>query len=332
MKQKGQAQGRAFALIVANGANLLKQKINFKEGFMNKELTVKQTTEAIDYTSREVIDLLKQTVAKGTTDLELKLFVEQIKATGLNPFKKEIWCIVVPAKPANGSYRGRDREVQMMTGVNGFYQIANSDPTYDGLEHGLVGPTGEYLSLGYPKDDYIGAWTRVYIKGRRVPQEEVAFLSEYDKGYGNWKTMRRIMIIKCADSLALRKALPQKLNGLYTSEEMPSEYQAEVVKDVSFDSNGKPDNGTRQILDKGLLKTADELEQEDKPHDPDELLGFGKHRAQKWCEVNRQYLEWLVAQHQPRFSLRALAELERRDSFTEDPLPDYFEQQEGRAE
>jgi len=179
--------------------------------------------EIVNYEDKKVLATIRDTVAIGATDSEFGMFVGFCKATGLNPFKKEIWFI-----KANG-------RVQMMTGINGFHAIANSHSEYDGIESGLVGKGGEYLSATYPGNDFIGAWARVHRKDRKLPIEGVAMLSEYDKGHGNWKTMRRVMINKCAESVALRKGFPQQLGGLYTEEEYqpdarPIEEAAVVVE------------------------------------------------------------------------------------------------------
>jgi phage recombination protein Bet len=168
--------------------------------------------EIVNYEDKKVLQTIRETVAIGATDSEFAMFIGFCKATGLNPFKREIWFIKV-----NG-------RVQMMTGINGFHAIANSHPEYDGIESGLVGKGGEYLSATYPGNDFIGAWARVHRKDRKLPIEGVAMLSEYDKGHGNWKTMRRVMINKCAESVGLRKGFPQQLGGLYTD----AEYQPEA--------------------------------------------------------------------------------------------------------
>lgn len=167
---------------------------------------------AVNYSDPSVVQTIRETVAIGATDAELAMFLELARATGLNPFKREIWFIKAGGRP------------QIMTGINGFHAIANRSVQYDGIESGLISPTGELVSAAYPNADYIGAWCRVHRKDRRVPTEGIAMLNEYDKGQGNWSRMRRVMINKCAESIALRKAFPQELGGLYTAEEMPLEF------------------------------------------------------------------------------------------------------------
>lgn len=184
----------------------------------------------VNWENPEVIKALKQTLAQGLTDAEFMLYAEHCKATRLNPFKKEVWAVKGKSYTNN---RGEHVEgkLQIMTGINGFFAIANSNPLFDGEESGLIDPSGDYKSQAYPGDNFIGAWCKVYRKDRRVPIEGVAMLSEYDKSTdpkysqgGIWRSMKRVMIIKCAQSVALRKSFPQELNGLYTAEEMPPEF------------------------------------------------------------------------------------------------------------
>ena len=174
--------------------------------------------ELIKYEDKQVTATLKQTVAAGLTDAEFSLFVQFCQGTGLNPFKKEIWAIKAGGR------------LQLMTGINGFRAIANNHQNYDGIEIGLIGKGGEYLPAAYPGGDYIGAWSKCYRKDRKIPTEGIAMLADYDKSFGNWKTMKRVMIMKCAESVALRQAFPQQLNGLYTPDEMPQEFSEVTVK------------------------------------------------------------------------------------------------------
>ena len=163
--------------------------------------------EKINYTDDKTLGILKNTVAKGTTTEEFELFRQFCMATGLNPFKKEIWCI-----KAGGA-------VQMLTGINGFYTIANRNPLYDGIETELVEANGKIVK----------SISKVYRKDRSRPQIAEAHWEEYNKGHGNWKTMPRVMLNKCSEAMALRKAFPQELDGLYVEEEMPGRYENPVV-------------------------------------------------------------------------------------------------------
>lgn len=165
----------------------------------------------IDFGKAEVIRTLKATVAAGLTDPEFAIFAEHCKSTGLNPFKKEVWAIKAGGR------------LQVMTGVAGFMSIANSHPEFDGMEVGLIDEKGGYQPLTYT-EKFVGAWCKVHRKDRKFPAEAVAMLKEYKKSTPIWAQMERVMIAKCAKSVAIREAFPQELNGLYAQEEMPPEY------------------------------------------------------------------------------------------------------------
>lgn len=205
----------------------------------------------IDYKDNHVLKVLKHTVAKGATDAEFALFVEYCKSTKLNPFKKEIWFI-----------KAGDR-LQLMTGINGYWTIANDHPAFDGAEGGLIDKDGNWTK-SVPGNDFIGAWCRVYRKDRKYPMEGEAMMADYNSGVGLWKHKPRIMIKKVAESIALRKAFAQELGGLYTAEEMPATYanKAVVTEDIVFE---KVDEKTGEVLEKKYPET---LEEDDIPWAP----------------------------------------------------------------
>ena len=64
---------------------------------MNKLPTTKneQKIAAISDLSDEQVAIIKNTVAKGTTDIELAYFIQVAKSYDLNPFKKEVWSLLI---------------------------------------------------------------------------------------------------------------------------------------------------------------------------------------------------------------------------------------------
>lgn len=181
---------------------------------MTKDITV-TTSVLIDYKDKTVVSTLKATVAQNLTDAEFLLFIEHCKSTRLNPFKREVWAIKTKDKHGN-------ERLQIMTGINGFLQIANDHPMYDGM-------TVEVDSDERPTK----AICKVYRKDRKYPAEGVALLKEYGKNTPIWQQMPRVMLTKVAKSIALRESFPQQLNGLYTQEEMPAEYAEPIAVPAS---------------------------------------------------------------------------------------------------
>ena len=169
---------------------------------MTKELTITNNTPTLD-----MLNALRNSVAPGLTDAEFQLFGEIVRSTGLNPITKEVWAIKAGGR------------LQLMTGINGFLKIANSHPQYDGME----------VEYEWDGKNLLAATAKVYRKDRRFPSVATAYMAEYAKPTPIWKQMPSVMLAKCAKSLAIREAFIQELGGLYTAEEMPSNYSQAVI-------------------------------------------------------------------------------------------------------
>lgn len=279
--------------------------------------------QGLNFSNPEVIKTLKSTVAKDLTDSEFLLFAEHCKGTALNPFKREAWAIKVGGR------------MQLMTGINGYFTIANRHDQFDGYEEGYVSKDGQELPDTYAGNDYIGAWCKVYRKDRRMPAKGVAFMAEYNKGHGNWKSMPRVMILKCAESIALRKAFPQELNGTYTAEEMPPEFDIKDDKGGSGNSGApavviadelpKPKEKTMydRVIDRNTERWNEERE---KQWTGEDVMDFGKHKGKKWSEVSADYIEWLFQNTKGEKGIKAGFEIHRREEAQQQVFSDINEQ------
>ena len=167
----------------------------------------------ISYTPDQ-IDLIKRTVAKGATDDEFALFLGQCKRTGLDPFLRQIHAV----KRWDAK---QQREVMaIQTGIDGYRLIAERTGCYVGSDE----PVYDREDGPHPNKATVTVWK--LVGGQRVPFSASARWAEYVQttkdGRPNrfWQQMPYHMLAKVAESLALRKAFPQDLSGVYTDDEM----------------------------------------------------------------------------------------------------------------
>jgi phage recombination protein Bet len=134
-------------------------------------------------------------------DIELLLHISQ--KTGLDILQKQIYAVE----------RGGATTIQ--TSIDGFRLIAERTGKYaPGKES-----TFEYDSKGelvkatsfIKKQTEDGIWHEVSVS---------AFMKEFNANSPFWKKMPHVMLSKVAEAAALRRAFPDTLGGLYTSEEM----------------------------------------------------------------------------------------------------------------
>lgn len=172
----------------------------------------------------EQIETIKSIYCKGASDDEFKVFLYTCQRTGLDPFARQVY------------YIKRGNQMTIQTSIDGYRLVADrtgryapgQEPSFVHDAHGKLLSATAYIK----KRTSDGTW---HIVPATAHFEEYVQVFQ-GKPSGLWQKMPRTMLAKCAEALAIRKAFPAELSGIYTKEEMDQadSVEVEVVKSIEY--------------------------------------------------------------------------------------------------
>lgn len=162
---------------------------------------------------------LRQIGLTDATEGDLALFFHYAQKTGLDPFSRQIYMI--------GRWSKDGTKYTIQSSIDGLRIIAQRSGEYAGQTPPMwCGADGQWVDVWLADTPPVAAKVGVYRAGFAEALVAVARLDSYmpktkdGKPSGMWGTMPDVMLAKVAESLALRKAFPNDLSGIYTTEEM----------------------------------------------------------------------------------------------------------------
>lgn len=185
--------------------------------------------------SKQELSLIHDTVAPGTTPTEFQFYMYQARMRKLNPLLGQIYCVM--RKTWNADKNQYDRNMTVQVGIDGYRLIAQRTGEYcgqagpfwigkDEVKDGKVIKKAEWSDVWNEDTVPVAAKVGVWRTGFADPVWGVAKYSEYVQRSNKsgqptkmWKTMPTGQLAKCAEALALRKAFPEALSGIYTNDE-----------------------------------------------------------------------------------------------------------------
>jgi phage recombination protein Bet len=176
--------------------------------------------------------LVKRTVAPNATDDQLAMFLHDCQRRGIHPLDK-----LIVFTNAGGKYTPITTIDYMRSRAAESGEMAGSDDAVFADEG--TKPTS--------------ATVTVYrlTSGTKYSYTATARFHEYYRNTPTWNHMPHTMLAKCAEALALRKAFPHQLAGLYTREEMQQAMKEDELDTARNELD--PEEMLRQAAESGWL-------------------------------------------------------------------------------
>lgn len=199
---------------------------------MNAGAVVERSSSAVGFSPNQAeIDLIRETVCpRGISEAQFRLFVAIARNLGLNPLKRQIYAL--PFKERADS----DNEPRLIVhvGIEGYRSAAARRGTYQGTcNERLLVKTADGTLCTVPHAEYdpethiriVSATVGVRHADFPAPVEGTALFQSYAQFYNGkpsraWARMPDVLLLKCAEALAHRKASPDTFEGTYVTEEV----------------------------------------------------------------------------------------------------------------
>lgn len=169
--------------------------------------------------NEEQMKVIKSTIAKGATDEELQLFVATCTRTGLDPFLKQIYAV------KRWDSKEKREVMAIQVGIDGLRLIAERTGKYGGQDPiEWLDVDGVWSEVWTARGEFpVAARTAVYRKDWTQKAPAVCRWESYAQTYRSgeatklsptWEKMPDVMLGKCAEALALRRAFPAEMSGM----------------------------------------------------------------------------------------------------------------------
>jgi phage recombination protein Bet len=156
----------------------------------------------------EQTQLISTTIAPGCSNDELRLFAYACQRTGLDPFSRQIYAIK------------RGGKLTIQVSIDGLRSIAERTGQLDGSMSYWCGDDGVWTDVWLSSKPPAAAKTVIHRKGCAHSFSATARFADFNAGQGLWAKMPSVMIAKCSEAQALRRAFPADLSGVYSTDEM----------------------------------------------------------------------------------------------------------------